>query len=288
MELPPVHSTPRPSESYLTGGLWSWITTVDHKRIAVLYGVTALGFFLVGGIEALLIRIQLAQPDNTFLTAGTYNELFTMHGTTMIFLVVMPLELGLFANFALPLLIGARDVAFPRLNAFSYWLFLFGALFLHASFLFEGAPNAGWFAYANLTERYFSPGTNIDFWVVALLMFGISTMTSGINFGVTIVNMRAPGMTFMRMPMFVWTMLVTVVLVLLAFPALTVALILLLMDRFYGTHFYVATVGATPCCGSICSGSSGIRRSTSWRCRLSGSSPRSSRCSRASRCTATR
>ncbi len=232
--------------SYLSGDLWSWITTVDHKRIAVLYGITALGFFLVGGIEALLIRIQLSQPDNTFLTAARYNELFTMHGTTMIFLVVMPLEIGLFANFALPLLIGARDVAFPRLNAFSYWLFLFGALFLHASFLFGGAPNAGWFAYANLTERYFSPGTNMDFWVVALLMLGISTLTSAINFGVTIINMRAPGMTFMRMPMFVWTMLVTIVLVLLAFPALTVALILLLMDRFYGTHFYVATVGATP------------------------------------------
>jgi cytochrome c oxidase subunit 1 len=244
---PAVHAdiTTEPT-SYLSGGLWSWITTVDHKRVAVLYGVTALVFFLVGGIEALLIRIQLAQPDNTFLTAARYNELFTMHGTTMIFLVVMPLELGLFANFALPLLIGARDVAFPRLNAFSYWLFLFGALFLHASFLFEGAPNAGWFAYANLTERYFSPGTNMDFWVVALLMLGISTMSTAINFGVTIVNMRAPGMTFMRMPLFVWTMLVTIVLVLLAFPALTVGLILLLMDRFYGTHFYVATVGATP------------------------------------------
>ncbi|HVO24036.1 MAG TPA: cbb3-type cytochrome c oxidase subunit I, partial [Candidatus Margulisiibacteriota bacterium] len=232
--------------NYLHGGLWSWITTVDHKRIAVMYGVTALAFFLIGGIEALLIRVQLARPDNTFLTAATYNALFTMHGTTMIFLVVMPLEIGFFSNFALPLLIGARDVAFPRLNALSYWLFLFGALFLHASFFFNGAPNAGWFAYANLTERYFSPGTNMDFWVVALLILGVSTLLTGINFLVTIVNMRAPGMTFMRMPMFVWTILVTVVLILLAFPALTVGLILLLMDRFYGTHFYVATVGASP------------------------------------------
>ncbi len=232
--------------NYLHGDVWSWITTVDHKRIAVMYGVTALAFFLIGGIEALLIRVQLAHPDNTFLTAATYNELFTMHGTTMIFLVVMPLEIGFFSNFALPLLIGARDVAFPRLNALSYWLFLFGALFLHASFFFNGAPNAGWFAYANLTERYFSPGTNMDFWVVGLLILGISTLLTGINFLVTIVNMRAPGMTFMRMPMFVWTILVTVVLILLAFPALTVGLILLLMDRFYGTHFYVATVGASP------------------------------------------
>src|SRR5438876_6174320 len=201
--------------SYLTGGgLLGWLTTVDHKRIAVLYGLTALVFFLVGGVEALLLRVQLARPDNTFLAAGTYNELFTMHGTTMIFLVVMPLELGLFTNFAVPLLIGARDVAFPRLNALSYWVFLAGAIFLHASFFFGGAPDAGWFGYANLTERYFSPGTNLDFWVVGLLILGTSTLMSGINFGVTIVNMRAPGMTFMRMPMFVWTMLVTVALVL--------------------------------------------------------------------------
>src|SRR5262249_5022316 len=221
-------------ESYLQpGGLWSWLTTVDHKRVAVLYGVTALVFLLVAGVEALLIRVQLARPDNTFLAAGTYNELFTMHGTTMIFLVVMPLELGFFANFALPLLIGARDVAFPRLNALSYWIFLAGALFLHASWLSGGAPNAGWFGYANLTERLYSPGTPIDFWTVGLLILGISTLMTGINFGVTIVNLRAHGMTFMRMPMFVWTMLVTIVLVLLAFPALTVGLILLLMDRFY-------------------------------------------------------
>src|SRR5215813_969799 len=232
--------------SYLDGGGWSWLTTIDHKRIAVLYGVTSLAFFLIAGLEALLIRIQLAHPDNTFLAASTYNELFTMHGTTMIFLVVMPLGIGFFGNFALPLLIGARDVAFPRLNALSYWLFLFGALFLHASFFFEGAPDAGWFAYANLTERYFSPGTNMDFWVVGLLVLGISTLLTGLNFFVTIVNLRAPGMTFMRMPMFVWTLLVTVVLILLAFPALTVGLILLLMDRFYGTHFYEATLGASP------------------------------------------
>ena len=236
-----------PEESYLhPGGIWSWLTTVDHKRVAVLYGATALAFLLVGGIEALLIRVQLARPENTFLAAGTYNALFTMHGTTMIFLVVMPLELGFFANFAVPLLIGARDVAFPRLNALSYWIFLAGAGFLHASWLFGGAPDAGWFGYANLTERFYSPGTPLDFWVVGLLILGISTMITGINFGVTIVNLRAHGMTFMRMPIFVWTILVTVVLVLLAFPALTVGLILLLMDRFYGTHFYVATVGASP------------------------------------------
>jgi cytochrome c oxidase subunit I len=240
-----IEETPREA-NYLSGNLWSWITTIDHKRIAVLYGGTALLFFLVGGIEALLIRLQLARPDNTFLSAATYNELFTMHGTTMVFLVVMPLGLGLFANFAMPLLIGARDVAFPRLNALSYWLFLFGGLFLNASFFFDGLPNAGWFGYANLTERFFSPGTNLDFWVVGLLILGISSLVSGVNFLVTIINMRAPGVTFMRLPLFVWTILVTVILILLAFPALTVGLILLLMDRFYGTHFYVAAVGASP------------------------------------------
>jgi cytochrome c oxidase subunit I len=241
--VPIDHAQPA---SYLHGNLLGWLTTIDHKRIAVMYGASALAFFLIGGVEALLMRLQLARPDNAFLAAGTYNELFTMHGTTMIFLVVMPLGVGLFGNFAVPLLIGARDVAFPRLNAFSYWLFLFGALFLHASFFMGGAPNAGWFGYANLTERYFSPGQNLDFWVVGLLVLGISTLVTGINFLVTIVNMRAPGLTFMRLPLFVWTMLVTVILILLAFPALTVGLILLLMDRFYGTHFYVATVGASP------------------------------------------
>ena len=128
----PIEGRPR-EESYLKGAIWGWITTIDHKRIAVMYGLTALTFFLVAGVEALLMRLQLARPDGTVLAAGTYNQLFTMHGTTMVFLVIMPLGIGLFANFAVPLLIGARDVAFPRLNAFSFWLFLFGALFLHAS-----------------------------------------------------------------------------------------------------------------------------------------------------------
>jgi cytochrome c oxidase subunit 1 len=227
-------------------GLWGWLTTVDHKRIAVLYGVSSLLFFLIGGIEALLIRIQLARPDNHFLSAEVYNQLFTMHGTTMIFLVVMPIGIGFFANFAVPLLIGARDVAFPRLNALSFWIFLFGGLYLNFA-LFRGlGPNAGWFGYANLTERYFSPGPNINYWVIGLLILGISTLVSGINFFVTIVNMRAPGMTFMRMPMFVWSVLIAFVLVLVAFPPLTVGLIFLGMDRFFGAHFYDAVAGATP------------------------------------------
>ncbi len=234
-------------ESYLEGGgLWGWLTTTDHKRIGVLYGLTTLVFLLIGGIEALLMRIQLARPDNTFLSAHLYNEMFTMHGTTMIFLVVMPVGLGFFANFIVPLQIGARDVAFPRLNALSYWIFLFGALVLNAGWLANVAPNAGWFGYANLTESYYSPGLNIDFWTLGLLISGVGSVMAAVNLLATVINMRAPGMTFMRMPLFVWSVMVMFVLILVAFPPLTVGLIFLMMDRFFGTHFYRAVAGATP------------------------------------------
>ncbi len=237
-----------PSEAnYLSdSSLWSWVATVDHKRIAVLYGLTTLAFLVIGGIEALLMRIQLAGPNGTFLSAAAYNQIFTMHGTTMIFLVVMPVGVGFFSNFLVPLQIGARDVAFPRLNALSYWLFLFGGLLLHASLVWKAAPDVGWFGYANLTERYYSPGLNVDFWIVSLLILGVSSVIGGVNFFVTIVNMRAPGLTFMRMPLFVWSALVMFVLILVAFPPLTVGLILLWMDRAYGTHFYEVVAGATP------------------------------------------
>jgi cytochrome c oxidase subunit I len=237
---------PAPTNYLSEGGLLSWLTTVDHKRIAVLYGVTTLIFLVIGGIEALLLRIQLATPNGTFLSAAAYNQMFTMHGTTMIFLVVMPVGVGFFSNFVVPLQIGARDVAFPRLNALSYWLFLFGGLLLQASFVWKAAPDAGWFGYANLTERYYSPGLNVDFWIVSLLILGVSSVIGGINFFVTVVNMRAPGLTFMRLPLFVWSVLVMFVLILVAFPPLTVGLILLWMDRAYGTHFYEVVAGATP------------------------------------------
>ena len=240
--LPLDHSNYLTSES----GIYSWLTTVDHKRVAVLYLMASLFFMLLGGIEAMAIRTQLAVPNNTFLSANTYNQMFTMHGTTMIFMVVMPLELGFFANFLIPLQIGARDVAFPRINALSFWVFLFGALFMNLGWLNLTLPDGGWFGYANLTERYFSPGMNIDLWNIGLLILGISTLLSGLNFFVTIVNMRAPGMTFMRMPMFMWAMLVTTILILLAFPCLTVGLIFLFLDRFVGTHFYLVELGATP------------------------------------------
>ncbi|MFL5471776.1 MAG: cbb3-type cytochrome c oxidase subunit I, partial [Gemmatimonadales bacterium] len=226
-------------------GLWSWITTVDHKRIGILYGATAFLFFLMGGIEALLIRIQLGSPENTFLSPERYNELFTMHGTTMIFLAIMPLS-AMFFNYMIPLQIGARDVAFPRLNAFSYWVFLLGGLFLNVSWLFNAAPDQGWFGYANLTSRQYSPGMNVDFWMLGLQILGIASLAAAVNFFVTIINLRAPGMKLMRMPMFVWMSFITQVLLLLAFPVITVALILLMFDRFFGTHFFVPSGGGDP------------------------------------------
>src|SRR3989454_4621848 len=197
-------------------GLWSWFTTVDHKRIGILYGVSAGAFFVIGGLEALVIRLQLWVPNSTLVGAQMFNALFTMHATTMIFLAIMPLGAAFF-NFMIPLQIGARDVAFPRLNAFSYWVFLFGGLLLNASWfvgpLFHAgmlnvAPDGGWFGYANLTERQYSPGPNIDFWVLGLQILGISSLAAGFNFIVTILNMRAPGMKMMRLPTFTWMTLV--------------------------------------------------------------------------------
>ncbi len=226
-------------------GLWSWLTTVDHKRIGILYGATAFFFFLLGGVEALIIRIQLSRADNTFIDADTYNQLFTMHGTTMIFLAIMPLS-SMFFNYLIPLLIGARDVAFPRLNAFSYWVFLLGGLYLNAGFLFGAAPDTGWYGYANLTSRQFSPGPNADFWNMGLQILGVASLAAAVNFFVTIVNMRARGMTMMRMPMFVWMSFITQVLLLLAFPVIAVALILLMFDRFWGTHFFIPAGGGDP------------------------------------------
>jgi cytochrome c oxidase subunit I len=233
-------------ETYLRGGVLDWLTTTDHKKIAVMYGVSGLLFFLVGGLEALMLRIQLLWPNNTFLGPDWYNELFTMHGTTMIFLVLMPVGINFFGIFMVPLQIGARDVAFPRLNAASYWIFLFGGLFLHTSFILKAVPNAGWFGYANLTEPQYSPGLNIDFWMIGLQVLGISTLLNGVNMFVTIVNMRAPRMTFMRLPLFTWTILVALLLVLVAFPPLTAGLTFLMLDRWFGAHFYTATAGATP------------------------------------------
>jgi cytochrome c oxidase subunit 1 len=228
-----------------TAGLWGWITTVDHKRIGIMYGVSAFVFFLLGGIEALLLRLQLGGPNQHVLSASAYNQVFTMHGTTMIFLVIMPMAAA-FANYLVPIMIGARDVAFPRLNAFGFWTFLAGGLFMYSSFLLGGAPNGGWFGYVPQTLKAYSPGHNIDFWVFGLQILGIASLTGAINLIVTIINMRAPGMSFMRMPIFVWMSLVAQFLLLFALPVITVALFLLMFDRQFGGHFFDAQAGADP------------------------------------------
>ena len=237
------------AESYR--GIWSWLTTVDHKRIGVMYGLTAFAFFLMGGVEALLLRMQLSSPNSTVLDPDQYNRIFTMHGTTMIFLVVMPLSAAFF-NLLIPLMIGARDVAFPRLNAFSFWVFLGGGLFMNASFFTGGnilqgelgAPDAGWFGYAPLSLQ--SAGTGMDFWAFGLLILGVASMASGFNFIVTIFNMRAPGMTLLRMPVFVWMTLITSFLIIFAMPIITVALFQLLFDRLYGANFFNFAAGGQP------------------------------------------
>jgi cytochrome c oxidase subunit 1 len=226
-------------------GVWSWLTTVDHKRIGILYLVTALSFFVIGGLEALLMRVQLAQPNQHVVSAETFNQLFTMHGTTMVFLAIMPLS-AVFFNYLIPLQIGARDVAFPRLNAFSYWIYLFGGIFITLPIFFQVAPDGGWFGYTPLTTRASSPGINIDFWVVGLQILGISTLAASFNFITTIVNMRAPGMNLFRMPMFTWNAFVVQFLILLAFPVITIALQFLIFDRFFGTNFYTTAAGGDP------------------------------------------
>jgi cytochrome c oxidase subunit 1 len=225
-----------------TTGFWSWVTTVDHKRIGILYGVTAFAFFLVGGLEALLIRMQLARPNGTVVSADAYNQIFTMHGLTMIFLVVMPLSAAFF-NYMLPLMIGARDVAFPRLNAFSYWLFLFGGLFLYSSFLLGGAPAGGWFGYAPLSLE---PASHMHMYALGLIILGISSTVAAVNFAVTIINMRAPGMSLFRMPVFVWMTFVVSFLLIFALPVVTVGLVELFFDLQYGTNFFRVAGGGDP------------------------------------------
>ncbi len=226
-----------------TAGFWSWVTTVDHKRIGILYGITAFAFFLIGGTEALTIRLQLARPDQNLISAETYNEFFTMHGITMIFLVVMPLSAAFF-NYLIPLQIGARDVAFPRLNAFSYWVFLSGGLFIYSSFLLGGAPNGGWFGYAPLSTV--EPGNNMLFYATGLIITGVASTVSAVNLVVTIINMRAPGMTMFRLPVFMWMALVVQFLLVFALPIITVGLFEMLFDKRFGTHFFDPAAGADP------------------------------------------
>jgi cytochrome c oxidase subunit I len=224
-------------------GWWSWMTSVDHKRIGIMYVATALAFFVIGGSEALVIRLQLAKPNNTILSANAYNQFFTMHGLTMIFLVVMPLGVGLM-NYLVPLMIGARDVAFPRLNAFSYWLFVLAGLFLYSSFALGGAPDGGWFGYAPLSTTL--PSHGMTFYSVGLQLLGAASLAGAVNFIVTIINMRAPGMTLMRMPVFVWMTLVTAFLLLFAMPVIAVALFELMFSRVFGAVFFDPAKGGEP------------------------------------------
>ena len=218
------------------GRFASWITTVDHKRIGILYLVTCLVFFGAGGVLALLMRTQLAQANQDFLTRNSYNEVMTLHGTSMVFLVVVPILAG-FGNFLVPLMIGARDVAFPRLNALSYWLFLFGGIVLFSSFFASGgAPNTGWTIYAPLSEKV--GGDGVDFLILSLHILSISSLVGAINFIVTIHRLRAPGMTWMRVPLFVWSIEVYAWLLVVVLPALSAGLTMLLLDRQVGTHFF--------------------------------------------------
>ncbi len=249
-----VERRKRFSETYIG----EWLMTTDHKKIGLMYIVTGLFFFLSGGLEALLIRTQLAVPNGKVLAPQIYDQVFTMHGMTMIFLFVMPTLTG-FGNYVVPLMIGARDMAFPRLNAFGYWVVLFGGMFLEFSFVFNSAPNGGWFQYTPLSEAMSvngvatcgnavtcTPGMNADFWALGVLLLGVSSIAASVNFIVTILKLRAPGMTLNRMPLFTWMTLVTAFLLLFALPSLSAASILLLLDRHLGTHFYQAAYGGDP------------------------------------------
>jgi cytochrome c oxidase subunit I len=241
-----VRVEPYPSRVPWTHGrVASWLTTTDHKRIGILYISTSLLFFVAGGILALLMRAQLAVPNESLVTKDSYNELFTMHGTTMVFLVVVPILAG-FGNYLVPLMIGARDVAFPRLNALSYWLFLLGGVVLYSSwFASGGAPRAGWTGYPPLSTTEFTPGHGQDLWILSLHILSLSSLLGAINFLVTIQNMRTRGMSWMRIPLFVWTIEIYSVLLVMVLPALSAGLTLLLLDRQAGTHFFLPEEGGS-------------------------------------------
>ena len=231
--------------AWYEGRFAGWLTTTDHKRIGILYVGTSLVFFVAAGTMALLMRTQLMQANEGFLGGDTYNELMTIHGTAMVFLVVVPILAG-FANFLVPLMIGARDMAFPRLNALTYWLFLFGGVTLLLSFFAEGgAAKTGWTIYPPLSESFYTPGTGVDLWILSVHLLALSSLFGAINFIVTIHNMRAAGMTWMRMPLFVWTIEVYAGLLLAVLPVLAVGATLLLSDRQLGTHFFLPQEGGS-------------------------------------------
>jgi cytochrome c oxidase subunit I len=225
-------------------GWTSWITTTDHKRIGIMYMVTTFVFFCLGGVEALMIRLQLGAPNNTLVTPETYNQLFTMHGTTMIFLFVVPMMAGL-ANYFIPLMVGARDMAYPRLNALSFWLLLAGGIVFYAS-IFWNPPEAGWTSYAPLSNALYSPSGGQDAWIYLIHLTGISSILGAVNFYATIANMRARGMSWGRLPLFVWAILTYSVLIIFAMPVIAAAVTMLLTDRHFGTHFFDPANGGSP------------------------------------------
>jgi len=225
-------------------GWLEWLTTTDHKKIGILYLFTTFLFFILGGVEALIMRLQLAQPSNTLVDAGAYNGLVTVHGTTMIFLFMVPVLAG-FGNYLVPLMIGARDMAFPRLNALSYWLLLFGGIAFYCSFFWE-PPQAGWTMYPPLSDDAFLPSGGVDAWIFMIHLTGLSSIVGGINFIATIHNMRAPGMSWGRMPLFVWSILVYSYLLVAALPSVAAAVTMLLADRHFGTAFFDPTGGGDP------------------------------------------
>jgi cytochrome c oxidase subunit I len=225
-------------------GWLGWITTTDHKRIGIMYLVATFLFFVLGGVEALLMRLQLGAAQNTVMDGSTYNGLVSMHGTTMVFLFIVPVLAG-FGNYFVPLMIGARDVAFPRLNALSFWLLVFGGIAFYASLFFE-PPQAGWTSYAPLSDDAFLPGGGIDAWIFLIHLTGLSSIVGAINFVATIHNMRAPGMSWGRMPLFIWSILVYSYLLILALPAAAAAVTMLLTDRHFGTAFFDPTAGGDP------------------------------------------
>jgi cytochrome c oxidase subunit 1/cytochrome c oxidase subunit I+III len=237
-----AHGNEHEHEHEEARGLYAWFSTVDHKRIGIMYMLAALFFFAVGGVEALVMRLQLAKPENALISPDAFNQLFTMHGTTMIFLVAMPAIAG-FSNYVVPLMIGARDMAFPRLNALSFWLVPLGGFLLHFSLAAGGAPAAGWFSYAPLAETPYNSTPGTDYWVVALLVLGVGSVATAINMLATILTLRAPGMTLRRLPLFVWITLVTAILIILALPVLNASIVMLLIDRQLEAHFFTAVGG---------------------------------------------
>jgi cytochrome c oxidase subunit I len=238
-----AHTADRQSDGEAHG--WtSWITTTDHKRIGIMYMVTTFVFFCLGGVEALMIRLQLGAPNNTLVTPETYNQLFTMHGTTMVFLFVVPMMAGL-ANYFIPLMVGARDMAYPRLNALSFWLLLAGGIVFYAS-IFWNPPEAGWTSYVPLSNAIYSPSGGQDAWIYLIHLTGLSSILGAVNFYATIANMRARGMSWGRLPLFVWAILTYSVLIIFAMPVIAAAVTMLLTDRHFGTHFFDPAEGGSP------------------------------------------